>query len=67
MIGPIIVFVVVCGIVAVYMSIVHWFLRTSEQGVIDETPTAAVAPSAAPPYEPIVREIQRAPREQWAH
>ena len=62
MVGPIIVFLVVCGIVATYMSIVHSFLRRAE-GVDGESSTIE-APS---PHNVEAHEVQRAPREQWAH
>ena len=63
MVGPVVVFIVVCAIVAVYMSIVHSFLRAAEQANGDEA-SAAKTPGT---NDVEVREIHRAPREQWAH
>jgi len=62
MIGPIITFVGVCAIVAIYMSIVHSFLRKSEgTDVVQEEKIAReVKPRAEPSPQP-----SRA--EQWAH
>lgn len=62
MVGPIIVFIVVCGIVATYMSIVHSFLRSGE--VVDEETSTVETPGT---HDVEVHEVQRAPREQWAH
>jgi hypothetical protein len=63
MVGPVVVFIAVCVIVAIYMSIVHSFLRAAEEVDADETST--VETPARNDVE--VHEIHRAPREQWAH
>ena len=63
MVGSIIVFIVVCVIVAIYMSIVHSFLRAAEE--VDGDETSTVKTPATNDVE--VHEIHRASRKQWAH
>jgi hypothetical protein len=63
MVGPVVVFIAVCVIVAIYMSIVHSFLRAAEK--VDGDETSPVKTLATNNVE--AREIHRAPREQWAH
>jgi hypothetical protein len=63
MVGPIVVFIAVCVIVAVYMSIVHSFLRAAEKVDGDETSTVKTPAT----NDAGVPEVHRAPREEWAH
>ena len=63
MVGPIVVFIAVCAIVAIYMSIVHSFLRAAEK--VDGDESSTVKTPATNDVE--AREIHRAPREPWAH
>ena len=63
MVGPVVVFIAVCVIVAIYMRIVHSFLRAAEE--VDGDQSSTVKTLATNDAE--VREIHRAPREQWAH
>lgn len=66
MVGPILVFLSVCAIVAIYMSIVHSFLRSSEKDVEeperDSEPELIRYAADAESEQP-----HRGPREQWAH
>ena len=54
MIGPIIVAVAAFGIVAIYIKIVNWFLRSDEHW--NETPVQAPRPATAgnPTPEPVL-------------
>jgi hypothetical protein len=63
MVGPVVVFVVVCVIISIYMNIVHSFLRAAEE--VDGDETSTVKTPATNDVE--VHEIHRTPREQWAH
>jgi hypothetical protein len=63
MIGSIITFLIVCGIVAIYMGIVHSFLRESERSTEEPVlspplPDRQLSPEAHP------EEPQRI---HWAH
>jgi hypothetical protein len=66
MIGPILVFLSVCALVAIYMAIVHSFLRASEtetgadQKIAEEHPTEEKREGPQPQSPP-----SRPP--QWAH
>jgi hypothetical protein len=63
MLGSIIVFLVVCGIVAIYMAIVHLFLRESERSP-EEQAAAPPPPDREPSPEAHVEESRRI---HWAH
>jgi hypothetical protein len=62
MLGAIITFVAVCAIVAVYMAIVHSFLREAEK--IDEAPVEKQETAPSPRTAPAVEETREA---RWAH
>jgi len=63
MVGPILVFLGVCALVAIYMYIVHSFLAASEENV-DETPTLM----ESPPEEHIhPQPPPQQTRHRWAH
>jgi hypothetical protein len=70
MIGPILVFLAVCALVAIYMAIVHLFLNASEKEIsgereVTEQPRPEEkhdgSPASSPPAPPSARE------PQWAH
>lgn len=62
MLGPIITFLAVCAILAIYMSIVHHFLRASEQPEDrrPEEPHEQLEPAGKP-------GLARRWRKRWAH
>lgn len=61
MIGPILTFVLVCAIVAIYMTIVHSFLRASE-----EPPDTARHEKARPAAKPHQDDEEEFHRAEWA-
>ena len=62
MLGPILTFLGVCALVAIYMSIVHWFLREAEKP--DEF---TMEQSSEKKQTVHGSEVPGAPRAQWAH
>ncbi len=60
MLGAIITFLSVCALVAVYMTIVHRFLRAAEEPANDITRDGSSSDEFP------VGEAARPPREQWA-
>jgi hypothetical protein len=63
MLGSIIVFLVVCGIVAIYMAVVHSFLRESERSPEEQT-VASPPPDREPSPKARVEDSRRV---HWAH
>jgi hypothetical protein len=70
MIGPILVFLAVCVLVAIYMGIVRSFLRASEKQAEAEQKIPEVPASEREPEAPHLESRPRqpsSPQPQWAH
>jgi hypothetical protein len=65
MIGPILVFIGVCAIVAIYMAIVHRFLRAAEKEETRTETAEANRRESNAEATPVSSASSRAP--QWAH